>query len=310
MQAMVFTRPGTVENLDVAEPEAAAGEVLLDVAAAGICGSELHGIARPGFREPPLVMGHEFSGQAADGRRVVVNPIVSCGACELCSGGQEQVCRERSIIGIHRAGAFAERVAVPARMLHELPGDLTWVQGALVEPLANGLHAWDLAGRPRASRVGVIGAGTIGLVCMLAALSEAAEVTVVDLEPSRLSTARALGATTTASELTGEYDVIIDAVGVAATHAASVRHLRPGGTAVWIGLMGTDPAFDATELIRQEKRVLGTFAYPDRVFAEAVERIRTVDLGWVHTFPLSEGARVFTELMNGRADVIKAVLQP
>ena len=309
MQAMVFTQPGLVENLDVGEPEAGPGEVLLDVEAAGICGSELHGISKPGFRTPPLVMGHEFAGRAADGRRVVVNPIVSCGTCELCSSGLEQVCRERSIIGIHRAGAFAERVAVPERMLHVLPDSLTWEQGALVEPLANGLHAWDLTGRPAGARVGIIGAGTIGLVCMMAAARDTADVTVVDLSPERLDIAKQLGANT-ATALEGEFDVIIDAVGVAQTHADSVSKLRPGGTTVWIGLMGTEPGFDATELIRQEKRVLGTFAYPDRVFAEAVDMIPSCDLGWVQTFPLSHGAEIFMELMNGRSDVVKAVLLP
>ena len=309
MQAMVFTQPGVVENLEVDEPEAGPGEVLLEVEAAGICGSELHGISKPGFRTPPLVMGHEFSGRAADGRRVVVNPIVNCGHCELCDSGLEQVCRERSIIGIHRAGAFAERVVVPERMLHVLPDELTWQQGALVEPLANGIHAWDLTARPKNARVGVIGAGTIGLVCMMAAARDTDDVTVVDLSDERLDIARQMGAHT-ATTLEGEYDVIIDAVGVAQTHADSVAKLRPGGTAVWIGLMGTDPAFDATELIRQEKRVLGTFAYPDRVFAEAVDMIPSCDLGWVQSFPLSQGAEIFMQLMNGRSDVVKAVLHP
>lgn len=309
MQAMVFTQPGLVENKEVAEAEAGPGEVLIDVDAAGICGSELHGISKPGFRTPPLVMGHEFAGHTLDGRRVVVNPIINCGDCDLCNNGLEHVCRERSIVGIHRAGAFAERVAVPERMLHSLPDELTSEQGALVEPLANGLHAWDLSGRPRGARVGIIGSGTIGLVCMMAAARDADEVVVVDIAEDRLDVARQLGATT-ATALDGEFDVVIDAVGVGQTHADSVARLRPGGTAVWIGLMGTDPGFDTTELIRQEKRVLGTFAYPDRVFAEAVEMIASCDLGWVQSFPLSRGSEIFMDLMRGRSDIVKAVLQP
>src|SRR4051812_21062979 len=100
VQALVFTRPGTVEVLDVPEPEAGPGEILVDVAAAGICGSELHGIQTPGFRQPPLVMGHEFSGTAPDGRRVTVNPVVDCTTCDLCRMGLTQLCRTRSIIGI------------------------------------------------------------------------------------------------------------------------------------------------------------------------------------------------------------------
>jgi threonine dehydrogenase-like Zn-dependent dehydrogenase len=310
MQALVFTRPGVVEVMDVDEPVAAEGEVLINVAAAGICGSELHGISQPGFRTPPLVMGHEFAGVAPDGSRVTVNPIVSCGICDLCVQGLTHVCRERAIVGIHRPGAFAERVAVPQHMVHELPADMSWERAAMIEPLANGVHAWHLAGRPAGARVGVIGAGTIGLVSYLAASAGGAgEVVVVDLAEDRLSTARDLGAAT-ATSLEGEFDVVIDAVGVAATHRASVERLRPAGTAVWIGLMGTEPAFNSADFIRQEKRVLGSFAYTDEEFGEAVGLAQHCELAWVDSYPLSEGADIFTQLMHGRTDVVKALLRP
>jgi threonine dehydrogenase-like Zn-dependent dehydrogenase len=307
---MVFTGPGVVEVLDVDEPEAGDGEVVVEVAAAGICGSELHGISQPGFRQPPLVMGHEFAGTAPGGRRVTVNPIVNCGTCDLCANGFTQVCRERSVVGIHRPGAFAERVVVPERMLHELPDGMPWERAAMIEPLANGVHAWNLAGAPAGGRVGVIGAGTIGLVAYLVAQAGGAgDILVTDLSDERRGVARDLGATTAAA-LEGEFDVIIDAVGVAATHKASVAQIRPGGTAVWVGLMGTDPAFDSTELIRQEKKVLGSFAYTDDEFGHAVELAQTAALDWVASYPLAEGAAIFTELMHGRTDVVKALLRP
>jgi threonine dehydrogenase-like Zn-dependent dehydrogenase len=310
MQALVFTRPGVVEVLDVDEPVAQAGEVIVEVAAAGICGSELHGISQPGFRTPPLVMGHEFAGVTADGTRVTVNPVVTCGQCDLCQAGLTQVCRDRAIVGIHRPGAFAERVAVPEQMVHPLPDGLSWERAAMIEPLANAVHAWGLADRPKGARVGVIGAGTIGLVSYLAAKAgQAGEVVVVDVADDRLSTARDLGATT-ATSLEGEFDVVIDAVGVAATHQASVDRLRPGGTAVWVGLMGTDPAFNSQDFIRTEKRVLGSFAYTDAEFGEAVELAGRADLDWVDSYPLADGARIFTELMHGRTDVVKALLRP
>jgi threonine dehydrogenase-like Zn-dependent dehydrogenase len=308
---MVYTRPGVVEIQDVDEPVAGPGEVIIDVAAAGICGSELHGISKPGFRTPPLVMGHEFAGTTPDGRPVVVNPIVSCGSCDLCDHGLAHVCRERSIVGIHRPGGFAERVVVPERMLHALPVGTSWEVAAMIEPLANAIHAWNLAGSPSGARVGVIGAGTIGLVSLLATtMGGAGEVVVTDLAEDRLEIARALGASSTGPALDGEFDVVIDAVGLAATHQASIQHLRPGGTTVWIGLMGTEPGFDATELIRQEKRVLGSFAYSDDEFGIAVEAAPRCDLSWVSSYPLAEGPGIFTELMNGRSDVIKALLHP
>ena len=122
MKALVFTGPGAVEVLDVPEPEVAEGEVLVHVRSAGICGSELHGVRHPGFRVPPLIMGHEFTGVSDAGDPVIINPILSCGSCDLCLAGQRQICRQRAIIGVHRPGGFAERVAVPASALRPLPG--------------------------------------------------------------------------------------------------------------------------------------------------------------------------------------------
>jgi threonine dehydrogenase-like Zn-dependent dehydrogenase len=129
MRAMVYTKPGTLELLDVDEPVTKEGEVIVEVEACGICGSELHGIAQPGFRQPPLIMGHEFSGRDPKGRAVAVNPIISCGKCDLCVSGRNEVCRYRSVVGIHRRGAFAERVGVPESQIYELTasGGGSWV---------------------------------------------------------------------------------------------------------------------------------------------------------------------------------------
>jgi threonine dehydrogenase-like Zn-dependent dehydrogenase len=114
VKALVFTGPSVLEVMDVAEPQPVDGEVVVEVAAAGICGSELHGVKTPGFRTPPLVMGHEFAGVTTDGRRVAVNPLVSCGECDLCRLGYVELCRKRALLGVHRPGGFAERAAVPA----------------------------------------------------------------------------------------------------------------------------------------------------------------------------------------------------
>src|SRR5690242_10800646 len=250
MKALVFTAPGVVELRDVPEPAVGPGEVLVHVAVAGICGSELHGVRNPGFRVPPLIMGHEFAGTTDDGRRVVVNPIVSCGGCDLCGRGLPQVCRRRCIVGVHRPGAFAERVAVPASAVHPLPDAVGWEAGGVAEPAANAVHAWTLAGRPAGARIGVIGAGAIGLVCLLvAAGGGAASVDVADLSADRRAGALRLGAAAAGTELAGEYDVVFDAVGTAGTRRQSLARLRPGGAAVWLGLLDDAPGFAATDLI-------------------------------------------------------------
>lgn len=311
MKALVYTGPSCVEVLDISQPQVQEGEALVEVSAAGICGSDLHGVQKPGFRVPPLVMGHEFAGTTSDGRRVAINPIISCGQCDLCARGRTQLCRDRTIVGVHRPGGFAELVAVPESQLHTLPRGMSWEQAAMVEPIANAVHAWAFSDTGPGARVGVIGAGTIGLVCLLRALSSGAgEVVVADLSESRLALANELGATQTAFTLEGEFDLTFDAVGLAATRRTSVEHVAPGGTAVWLGLMEGEPGFDSLDLVRQEKRVVGSFAYTDSEFAEALEFAATGDFGWIYSFPLAKGAQIFKELMNGRTDIIKAVLRP
>lgn len=311
MKAMVFTAPGMMEMLDVDEPSAGPGETIVTVQASGICGSELHGISSPGFRAPPLIMGHEFCGTTSDGRRVVVHPVVPCRSCDLCLRGLHNLCRNRTIIGITRPGGFGERVAIPDEALYEIPDELAWDQAAVIEPLANAVHAWRLGSDPYPERVGVIGAGTIGLVCLLVARARGARyVAVADVSEERLAVAKRLGADTTSSALDGEFDAVFDAVGIAATHRASVDAIRPGGTTVWLGLIGEVAEFDSQHLVRTEKRVQGSFCYSDADFRQAIALAPHIDLSWVTPFPLSGGVDIFMELMNGRSDVVKAVLHP
>ena len=311
MKAMVFTRVGVVEVLDVPDAAAADGDVIVEVDRAGICGSELHGIQTPGFRVPPLIMGHEFVGHTSDGRRVAVNPLIACGTCDLCRAGNAQLCRTRSLLGIHLAGGFAERVAVPASALHELPDGLDWDRAGLIEPVANAVHAWSLAGGPVAKRVGVIGCGPIGLACLeVARYYGAASVACADLSSERRDVASSIGADEVGEALEGEFDVVFDAVGTAGTRRASVERLIPGGTTVWLGLATAESGFDAAHAVRMEKRIVGSFAYSDAQFAEAVAIAARLDLSWSTTYPLSEGAEIFNALMSGQTTPIKALLQP
>jgi alcohol dehydrogenase len=307
---MVYTKPNTVELAEVDEPVAGPGEVVVEVVDFGLCGSELHGISKPGFRQPPLVMGHEFSARAPSGDNVAVDPVISCEQCDLCRGGRNEVCPERRIIGIHRPGAFAERVAVPERALHKLPDTVPVEKGALVEPLANALHAWRLAAGTSASTVGVLGAGSIGLSVLLVARHHGARTSITDLSPERLQLAARLGAAATGRDLDGQFDLVVDAVGATATRRASLEHLRPTGTAIWLGLLDPGPDFDALDLVRMEKRVVGSFAYSHGDFADAVALAAELDLSWATSFGLDQGPRIFGDLMAGRSDVVKALLQP
>jgi threonine dehydrogenase-like Zn-dependent dehydrogenase len=310
---MVYTAPLELQLLDVDLGAAGDGDVVVKVHSSGICGSELEGIrSRSPFRVPPLVMGHEFAGIREDtGERVVVNPIVACHTCDLCLRGQANLCRDRAVIGIHRPGGFAERVAVPAGNCHAIPDAMGWEQAGLVEPLANAVHAWRLIAHRTPARVGILGAGTIGLVSLLVARGRGAmDVAVADLSEGRLAVAQRLGATETGPALEGEFDVIFDCVGAPATRRASVELLRPGGATVWVGLHAEEPSFDSLAFTRAEKTIHGSFAYTDQDFRAAVRLAATVDPFWVTTLPLEQGVEIFTELMNGRTDVVKAQLTP
>jgi threonine dehydrogenase-like Zn-dependent dehydrogenase len=313
VKAIVYTGPRELRYTDVAEPAPGPGEVVVEVRAVGVCGSELEGVASGSpFRVPPLIMGHEFAGRRADtGDRVVVNPLVACLECDLCLRGQANVCRRRAIVGIQRPGAYAERVAVPERCCYPAPAALDWETLALVEPLANALHAWRLPADRHPQRVGVIGAGPIGLSCVLVACSRGAPaVHVADLAKERRAAAERLGASWAGAALEGEFDLVVDAVGSPATRRAAVELTRPGGSAVWLGLHGPDPGFDGLALIRGEKSVLASFCYTDQDFRAAIGLAAAIDPWWVTSRPLSEGAELFMELMGGRTDLLKVEFIP
>jgi 2-desacetyl-2-hydroxyethyl bacteriochlorophyllide A dehydrogenase len=338
MKALVWRGPHAMEVVEAAEPEAGAGEVVLEVEAAGICGSELEGyLGGGGLRVPPQVMGHEFAGRVARagagvaealvGRRVAVNPLIACGACAACSEGRTNVCLRRRLIGVHRPGAFAERVAVPASACFAVPEGMDPVRTALVEPLANAVHAVRLGAVRVGDRVAVIGAGTIGLMLLTAARTAGAgQVAVVDTLDGRLDVARDLGADLTLSPSGGDpaealarvwgedgADVAIDAVGRAATRNLAVRAARPGGSVVLVGLHDTASSLDVNVAIRNELRLLPSYSYTAEDFRRAVRLLaRGVPTPgpWIEVRPLAAGPAAFEELIERPGRVAKVMLRP
>jgi len=309
VRALKFNRVGEVEVTDEPEPRLGEGDVLVHTAFAGICGSDLHGIRPGGYRTPPLIMGHEVAGITDDGRRVAVNATLSCGECDMCRSGREHICRHRKILGIDRQGGLAERVAVPKTALVELAPATSLQAGALVEPLAVAVRGWKRSGAAAGNRVGIVGAGNIGLLLLAVGRDSGAEITITDVSPSRRGMAEREGGATVAETLDGEYDVIFDAVGATEVHLASVRHLAPGGTAVWIGSRSADPAFDALDLVRSEKNVIASFAYTGDDFRRAAELAGSLSLDWVEIVALERSDGVFMDLYRGETDIVKAVVQ-
>ena len=201
MQALVWEGPRLMNMRDVAEPKPESDEVVIKVAYSGICGSELGGyLGENSLRVPPLVMGHEFSGQVVElgvqatqhkpglsvGQRVTVNPLVHCGRCRACLAGQQNLCRDRKIVGIHRPGSFADLVTVPASLVYPLPDSLSYEHAALAEPVGCAVRAVKLAGCTAVDSLLITGLGPIGLLSLqMAQTFGLTKIYATDTDPDR-----------------------------------------------------------------------------------------------------------------------------
>jgi len=327
MKALVYEGPRVMNLREVPVPVPKDDEVLIRVGKAGICGSELSGyLGQNSLRKPPLVMGHEFAGTVeavgpavtrfAPGTLVTANPLVTCGACRHCRSGAPQLCLERSLVGAHRPGAFAEYVAVPERNVYALPPGMTAAQGALVEPFACGVHLCRLAGMSPGHRVVVYGAGPIGLCIVQAAkVRGVRDLFVVDLNERRLEAAAALGAATGTAlkeEDAGAFDIAVDAVGARATRHGCVRAVRRGGTVVWTGLHEAETELPINDMIRSEIATVGAFGYAAEDFETSLRLLGegVFDLlPWTEYAPLADGAACFETLLTGPGRIAKIMLE-
>lgn len=339
MKVLAYPAWDTLEIRDIPAPQAGPGEAVVRVAAVGICGSEVEAVAsRSPRRTPPLVLGHEFCGEVESvgpgvtevrpGDRVAANSLVSCERCDDCRRGVPHLCPERQVFGMNRPGAFAERVAAPVRALLPLPERVSPLQGALVEPLANGVHVWSMV-RPRfPETVVVIGCGAIGLMALqVAKAGGAMRLVAVDTNDGRLAMAHAVGAeplfNPTRDAVVTEVraftkgrgaDVAIDAVGTPAARRTAVEVVRPGGEVVWIGLHDDASEVSGRDVVLGERRISGSYAvtYSDLQSAIALFAHGKIDIDpWIRPFALDDGARVFRDLLSAPpSDFAKAVLLP
>ena len=340
MKAVVWNGPEMMAVEEVPEPALDEGMLIVRPDAAGICGSEVEGyLGKMGNRVPPLVMGHEFAGTVVEagegvdeglvGRVVAVNPLASDGTCRLCRLGLTNLCPKRTLIGIHHPGGFAERVRVPATNAYPLPRDLADPAriGALAEPLANGVHAVRLgtAGGNTVEHTVVIGAGTIGLMCLQAAvISGIPNVHVVEPHEARREAALGLGAHAAhesapqAREALEEdteelgVDLVIDAVGAEATRRMAVEELlRPGGRAVMVGLHDDGTTLHFHGVVRGQFDLQGSYAYTAEDYEQALEWLVEGRAGigaLPPVLPLERGPEAFAELVRGPSARVKVFL--
>ncbi|MFD7920087.1 NAD(P)-dependent alcohol dehydrogenase [Streptomyces sp. NPDC059740] len=341
-RAAVLHGPRDLRVSDRPVPVPGPGQVLVRVAAVGLCGSDLHyyadGRNGPNVLRQPTVLGHEASGvvlatgpgadRHALGTPVAVEPAHPCGRCAACRSGRYHQCPRGTCFGSPPTdGALSERVLVPEDFVHPLPEGLAVREGALVEPLAVAVHAVRRAGVTVGDRVLVTGAGPIGLLVLQVALAAgAAAVEVSDVSAARLRCAAGLGASAVhdAAELPpgpaatladpAGFDVALDCSGNATALAAGLTRLRPGGTAVVVG----NPTSDTTALPlawaqRQEITLTTAFRYsagdfPAAVALAASGRVRLAELVTA-TFPLEQAPQALETALTDR-DQLKVLVVP
>jgi 2-desacetyl-2-hydroxyethyl bacteriochlorophyllide A dehydrogenase len=334
MRAVVVERPGAVALQQVPVPAPGPGEVLVRVAAAGICGSDvevLEGTRPPRYVRYPIIPGHEWAGTVEavgpdvadidEGAAVVAEGLRPCGDCARCREGLTNLCEvDYAETGFTHAGAFAELVCVPAPLVHRLPSRSDLAAAALLEPaacVAQGLLEIDL--RPGLS-VAVIGAGTVGLlaVALLRRVSPRRLALVGTREP-RLALGVAMGATEAWNVRREEYpdpgfDLVFEAAGTPAGARTAVELARRGGTVVLEGISGQPDGLDADSVVLGHLRVHGVFGASRNAWLWVTELFAAGLLDPAplvsHSFPLEQHADAFAALADRNGDALKVQLRP
>ena len=341
MKSLLLKEYLQLELIDFPEPKPGPGEVLIRVAACGICGSDVHGYdGTSGRRIPPIVMGHEAAGIVAatgagvagfkPGDRVTFDSTVYCGECAFCKRGEVNLCDRREVIGVscgdyRRHGAFAEYIAVPERILYHLPKAMSFPEAAMLEAVSVALHAVHVTGDVKGQTVLVIGAGMIGLLTMQAARAAgAATVMIADIDATRLSLARALGNDAafnlSGAELTHEIlkqtrgvgaDVVLEAVGRNETIATAIDSVRKGGTVTLIGNITPKVELPLQKVVSRQLRLQGSAAsageYPEAIDLVANGKIKVKPL-ITAVAPLEDGPEWFRRLYAHEPNLMKIVL--
>lgn len=326
MKALVYDAVETLMFRDMPDPKPDTGQSLVRIEASGICGSDMHAFLGHDERRPaPLILGHEAAGTIIggprDGQRVTLNPLVSCGTCQACIAGKDNLCPERMIISMPpREGAFAELVVLRNENLVPVPDHVPMRKAALAEPLACGWHAVRLGAKAidlplRDAKCHVIGGGAIGVGAALALRAfGATQITVAEPNEVRRSTldqidgfeAVAPGAVTSA-------DLVIDGVGYAATREDATAMTRPGGAIMHIGLGEATGGLDIRRMTLQEITFVGTYTYTAQDFQDTAAAIfdgRLGDLEWTEQRLLKDGQQAFLDIRAGRVAAPKIILEP
>lgn len=343
VKALLLSEYKKLDLTDIPTPEIGPEDILVQVHACGICGSDIHGWdGSSGRRVPPLVMGHEAAGVVtavgkdvqgfAEGHRVTFDSTVWCGKCHFCLSGRPNLCDNRMVLGVscedyRRYGCFAEYVSVPARICCHLPDSLPFEHAALIEAVSVAVHAANRTPVSLGDTAVVVGSGMIGLLAIQAIKQKGcSRVIATDLNAQRLEVARKLGADVTinvseedaatrVAELTNGRgaDVALEVVGATATVKSAIDCTRKGGSITIVGNLAPTIELPLQSVVTRELSVLGTCAsageYPACVDLLATGMIRVEDMITAKA-PLDQGHNWFSRLYEGEPAAMKVVLCP
>ena len=343
MKALMLKEYKRLEMTEMPEPQIGPDDLLVQVKACGICGSDIHGFdGSTGRRVPPLVMGHEASGvvwKTGDnvakfhaGERVTFDSTVYCGKCFFCTRGEVNLCDNRQVLGVspgeyRRHGAFAEYVAVPQHITYPIPDALCFEHAAMIEAVSVAVHAVGVTPVKLGDTAVVVGTGMIGLLVVQALrLSGCARVIAVDIDERRLHLAGELGAEICLNggkadvlKAVRDYtsgrgaDVAVEVVGNTPALQTALASLRKGGILTLIGNLSPKVELPLQSVVTRQIRVFGSCAssgeYPVCIDLLARKAIR-VDPLISAVAPLTEGASWFQRLYGGEPNLMKVILAP
>jgi D-arabinitol dehydrogenase (NADP+) len=329
MKAMVIEKPGSVVLKEVPIPAVQDNELLIEVKACGICGTDIHIFHGEYLGSYPVIPGHEFAGivkqvgakvtRFAPADRVAIEPNIACDNCPPCLSNRQNFCANWKGVGVSLPGGMAQFAAVPEKAVFSI-GALPFATGAFVEPLSCVLHGVQRTGFTLADRVLILGAGPIGILLLKTILLEgASEITSVDKNEARRALAEKSGASNTASSFDGipadGYDVVVDATGVPALMEMTLSYARPGGRVLLFGVppSGSRISLDAFMVFRKGLMILSSYTS----VRNSIQAVRLLESGKLdvsslvsHQVPLADFRRGIELIEQGREGVLKVLVRP
>lgn len=296
MRQAIMTAPGKIQFKDVPEPKPGPGQVLLSIKQIGICGSDIHvNHGKHPFTSYPVIQGHEFSGlvkavgkdvqNIKSGAKATARPQIVCGKCRPCLRGDYNICDVLKVAGFQAPGVAGDLFLTTPDKIVILPESMTFLQGALVEPVAVAVHATGRISDLRDKNVLVLGAGTIGnLVAQTARCRGAKNILITDLSDFRLDIAKKCGISNISNPVSellevaltrvfGEqgFDIAFEAVGAEETMTSAINNIQKGGSIVVIGVFEKKPRIDMSIVGDREISLIGTLMYKHEDYRKAVE---------------------------------------